>query len=293
MTTLDSFAAALQYARKGIKTTVLDMEGLREKEEKQDKYAVRVSNATKARLNSTELIFGGVEGSIVCDVLRIDAVCDNLGKMHLRKEEGVMPIERMNARRDHGARDLTDGQMEEIDRAFRDYDCGILQHLEKYRRIGTFRLLHPSKRLLDHCNSYGGTDISFDGLMDSIIKIASRANGIPEERSPERYERNPTAIQWSNRAKEVNNKKQTNEKEIIEKLKGKLKKKMEINRAKEVNNKKQTNEKEIMEKFKEKLKKKMEEGGRKGERRQKKINRERSKKKRKRNLEGRGKGETR
>ena len=63
---LNSLALALQFVRKGIKTTIIDMQGVKEKE-------FNKSSTTISSKNSTDetIIIGGLQGVVACDILRM------------------------------------------------------------------------------------------------------------------------------------------------------------------------------------------------------------------------------
>jgi hypothetical protein len=114
---------------------------------------------------------------VACDILRMskdDGLCDDYSKLHLygypKKElDGIQ-----NKKSDANLRDLTEAQLEEINRALEEYDCGVWQHLQKYQAKGTLRILHPSEHLFATCNPEGSKDISFLLTIQKVEEIARR-----------------------------------------------------------------------------------------------------------------------
>ena len=179
----NSLALALQFARNGIKTTIVDMKGVYEKEERQQ---------LDVAANSTTLIIGGLKGVIACDILQmgtgkngindndqnrngkhtdIDALwCDEHSRLHLPPP--VFKVTNKNKKSDPAEQDISDAQLIEIERALVDYDCEVWKHLKPYTLKGTLRILHPSKHLFSKCND-DAPEVSFRETTDKIKAIVS------------------------------------------------------------------------------------------------------------------------
>jgi len=167
---LNSLALALQFVRKGIKTTIIDMKGVKEKESK--------NSAQNSSQNNLEEGIGGLQGVVACDILKMgdnreatDVFCDDEGILHLSNYN--VPVETKNKKKDKSKRRLTDKQMEDINRVYEEYDCGVLKHLKKYQEKGLLRILYPSEHLFETCNS-SSPDISFYDTTLRAQTIASR-----------------------------------------------------------------------------------------------------------------------
>eukprot|EP00533_Pseudo-nitzschia_delicatissima_P002480 CAMPEP_0116105024 /NCGR_PEP_ID=MMETSP0327-20121206/14789_1 /TAXON_ID=44447 /ORGANISM="Pseudo-nitzschia delicatissima, Strain B596" /LENGTH=504 /DNA_ID=CAMNT_0003597357 /DNA_START=146 /DNA_END=1660 /DNA_ORIENTATION=- len=172
---LNSLALALQFVRKGIKTTIIDMKGVFENQAL-NSTSVATENGIERTANNTTRVVGGLLGVVACDILKMgdtpDLFCD---KSILYLPNFDEPVEPQNTKRDKSFRNLTDVQMDEINRAFEEYDCGVWQHLKKYQEQGLFRILYPSEHLFESCNPDGNTpDISFRETLEKAGTIAYR-----------------------------------------------------------------------------------------------------------------------
>ena len=159
----NSMALALQFARKGIKTTIVHMQGALERE--------------------------GFVAAIACDVLKMgdsannstssdsedERVCDNEGKLHV-------PFEKQNVRKDKAPKDMDEKELNEINSALEEYDCGVWFHLQKYQEKGNLRMLHPSKDLFTTCKNYSRVDNEFS-FKDLVTRIRSIARQDPNNNS--------------------------------------------------------------------------------------------------------------
>ncbi len=175
---LNSLALALQFVRKGIKTSIIDMKGVMENEALN---ATSVANQNRMRETTNTTIVGGLLGVLACDILKMDTdsttpglFCDETtSNLHLPDYDE--DVESKNTKRDKKKRNMTDTQMEEINRVFEEYDCGVWQHLRKYQAKGLFRILYPSDRLFESCNADGSNpDISFRKTLEKAAIIAYR-----------------------------------------------------------------------------------------------------------------------
>lgn len=177
---LNSLALALQFVRKGIKTTIVDMKGVFEMDSKNSTLASARSDIGN---NATGTVVGGLQGVVACDILRMGIdnddpgiFCDDQSKLHLSNYE--VPVESKNKKKDKSQRRLTDKQMEDINRVFEEYDCGVWQHLKKYQEQGLLRILYPSDHLFERCKPDNGSpDISFYDSLLKTVEIASQSYG--------------------------------------------------------------------------------------------------------------------
>jgi len=164
-------ALALQFVKRGIKTTIVDMSGVFEKESKDP------TEKTTGYDRNTAV--GGLQGVVACEILRMgknNALCDDHNRLHL---SGYVPqVEDMNNKGDVNLHNLTPEQMEEINTALEQYDCGVWQHLKKYQDQGIFRILYPTENLFGTCDLQGSRDISFKETLQKINEISNRENGI-------------------------------------------------------------------------------------------------------------------
>jgi hypothetical protein len=171
---LNSLGLAMQFVRKGIKTTIVDMAGVSENESKES-----ILGESKDDANNT--IVGGLQGVVACDVLRLGRnngdLCDGHSRLHLPSYD--RPIVHENKRRERFPRDLTQTQLEEIDRVLKDYDCCVWKHLKKYQSKGILRVLYPSEHRFETCNPERSRDISFPDTLEKMTEIASQDNSIP------------------------------------------------------------------------------------------------------------------
>jgi hypothetical protein len=183
----NSLAVALQFVRRGIKTTLVDMAGVLEKEQHEtENKSSAAATAAADDGASDETIIGGLRGVIACDIFRMGmdrGLCDNQSRLHL---DGLdEPVKDQNRIPDKNDRDLTDEQLQAINKVFEEYDCGVWQHLKKYQASGTLRILYPSRRLFENCNPEGSRDISFREALETAAQVASVDNGIPERPPPQ------------------------------------------------------------------------------------------------------------
>ena len=162
----NSLGLALQYVRKGLRTTLIDMNGVKEHE--------AAATAAAANDTDTDAVVSGLQGIVACDILRLDrdGRCDASGRLHLPGYE--MPSSR-NKKQDRWPRELTDAQLDEIDEILREYDCGVWGHLAPYQSEGLLRILYPSEGLFADCgDTGGGTGVAYETVMERIRSIASR-----------------------------------------------------------------------------------------------------------------------
>jgi len=179
----NSLALALQFARRGIKTSILDMRGVLEK------------SATNER--DSEAGVGGLQGVVACEVLRMgeeSGLCDEHSRLHLPGYK--ISLSKIHEKADKNVLNLTTKQLDEINRVMQEYDCSLWQHLEKYQAQGTLRILCPSENLFGDCNPNGNRDVSFESTMQKLKEIAGRENGIPNQTKEEQDRI------WTERAKQ-------------------------------------------------------------------------------------------
>jgi len=166
----DSLGLAMQYLQNNVRVTIIDMKGVSEKES-----LAEIDDTSDDNGNDKETIVGGLQGVVACDILRMGkdnpGVCDSQSRLHLKAFQH--PVTDQNLKPDKSVRDLTDDQMEAVDRAFDAYDCGVWQHLKHYQAKGTLRILYPSRDLFSSCNPNGSRDISLNELAAMIQEIAS------------------------------------------------------------------------------------------------------------------------
>eukprot|EP00816_Leptocylindrus_hargravesii_P012082 CAMPEP_0196824458 /NCGR_PEP_ID=MMETSP1362-20130617/91900_1 /TAXON_ID=163516 /ORGANISM="Leptocylindrus danicus, Strain CCMP1856" /LENGTH=378 /DNA_ID=CAMNT_0042204719 /DNA_START=399 /DNA_END=1535 /DNA_ORIENTATION=- len=175
---MNSLALALQFVRKGIKTTIVDMKGVFE----MDSKSFTQGSTTKGIKNNTmETVVGGLQGVVACDILRMGSedndgpgiFCDDQSKLHLPNYE--VPVESSNVRNDKNQKMLTDKQLADINHVYEEYDCGVWQHLKKYQEQGLLRVLYPFEHLFETCKpGKSNADISFYNTMLKAAEIASR-----------------------------------------------------------------------------------------------------------------------
>jgi hypothetical protein len=185
----NSLALALQFVRKGIKTTIVDMAGAYE-----HKSRVISSNEPSSiqdeqheeEMNSANItVVEGLQGVVACDILQMGRNknqddggglwCDSNSKLYMVGFE--QEVTDKNKKSDKNERCLSDGQMQAINRAFEEYDCGVWQHLQKYQEQGLLRILYPSEHLFSTCNLEGSPDLAFRVLLAKVRKIANNPNG--------------------------------------------------------------------------------------------------------------------
>lgn len=170
---LNSLALALQFVRKGIKTTIIDMQGVKEKESNKNSTTISSKNSTEETI-----IIGGLQGVVACDILRMgndregtDVFCDDNSTLHISNYD--VPVRDLNKRKDKAERELSEKQMEDINRVYEEYDCSVWKHLKKYQEKGLLRILYPSEHLFETCDP-SSPDISFYDTTLRARTIASR-----------------------------------------------------------------------------------------------------------------------
>jgi hypothetical protein len=182
----NSLGLALQFARTGIRTTLVDMAGVLEKQSSLEIPSDRASKGPGNKTHTAAIddedaftVIAGLQGVVACDVLRLTHLCDEHSRLYLQGYNRSVEYE--NKKRDRLSRDLTEEQLSEMDRVLEEYDCGVWRHLQKYQSRGSLRFLYPSKNLLSNCNfrETNEEDLSFLDAMKKVTEIASRDNGIP------------------------------------------------------------------------------------------------------------------
>jgi len=170
MHTTNSLALALQFARKGIKTTIVNLAGVLEKE---------VFNKNITRGLPNKKITGGLSGVIACDVLKMGSednstygLCDDQSRIHI-PDTGIK-----NIKKDQAKKNMEVKQLDKINRAYEEYDCGVWRHLQKYQAQGSLRMLYPTKDLFATCNTPDEIrgDIPFGQLLETVRSIASEVH---------------------------------------------------------------------------------------------------------------------
>jgi len=181
---IDTLGLALQFARKGVRTTIIDMLGVTEHEEK---YPTRKTKQGRYR------VVGGMQGVMACDILQVETNttnrdknlmwCDENSKLYVPNFE-AKKLGVFNSREDPAPRDLTEEQIEELEQALVQYDCSVWQHLQKYEEQGMLRILYKTKDLFATCDPEGSEDISVFRFTDKTEEIARQENGIPLREIP-------------------------------------------------------------------------------------------------------------
>ena len=181
---MNSLALALQFVRKGLRTTIVDMTGAKAHGKKIDgllSLADGDENGDNAdekdEDGNTMTIIGGQEGILACDILRIGTesetaglppgrggpggknrgFCDERSRLHLAGYR-TAPLDH-NRKSDPQPRDLSEDELRRMDDLLRAYDCGVWRNLARYREKGLLRVLYPSDdddHLIRDC--YYGTD---------------------------------------------------------------------------------------------------------------------------------------
>mmetsp|Transcript_11688 Transcript_11688/g.18091 ORF Transcript_11688/g.18091 Transcript_11688/m.18091 type:complete len:479 (+) Transcript_11688:256-1692(+) len=163
--TINSMALALQFARKGMKTTFINMQGVFERE------------ATFGKMKHTSW---DVTAVIACDVLQMGGnhrnnnsnssngkdVCDKNGRLYF-------PVQKYNVRKNIAPKGVDEEQLAAMNDALEEYDCGVWFHLQKYQAKGNLRILYPSKDLFATCNNTE-SKFSFGDLANRVRSIARR-----------------------------------------------------------------------------------------------------------------------
>lgn len=134
----NSLGLALKFLERGLPTTVLDISGV-------DAKSISICEA------------------IACDVLKV--TCTEDYQILSMKNQTIRKFNNVKAGR--GEMDLTQGQLDSIDRLMTDYDCGLRQ---------TILALHPrilfQKQLFSSCPD-DALNQSFSWLVQSIQNIAA------------------------------------------------------------------------------------------------------------------------
>ncbi len=181
---LNSLALALQFVRRGIKTSILDMRGASE-------------NSVPENGTDSNVGIGGLQGIVACEVLRMgeeNGLCDDQSRLHLPGYKSS--LKDMNQKADKNVVNLTPDQLDEISSLLEEYDCSVWQHLQKYQAQGLLRILHPSEDLFGKCEPNSTTDISFISTMRKVKEVAGQEdNGIPQQTKEEQDK------MWEERAK--------------------------------------------------------------------------------------------
>lgn len=180
----NSLALALQFVRRGIKTSILDMRGASENS--------LPSNGT----DTSNVGIGGLQGIVACEVLRMgeeNGLCDDQSRLHLPGYKSS--LKDMNQKADKNVVNLTPDQLDEISSLLEEYDCSVWQHLQKYQAQGLLRILHPNEDLFGKCDPNRTADILFTSTMRKVKEVAGQDNGIPQQTREEQDK------MWEERAK--------------------------------------------------------------------------------------------
>eukprot|EP00537_Pseudo-nitzschia_pungens_P008267 CAMPEP_0172363748 /NCGR_PEP_ID=MMETSP1060-20121228/7021_1 /TAXON_ID=37318 /ORGANISM="Pseudo-nitzschia pungens, Strain cf. cingulata" /LENGTH=585 /DNA_ID=CAMNT_0013086559 /DNA_START=166 /DNA_END=1923 /DNA_ORIENTATION=+ len=202
---LNSLALALQFARLGIKTTIVDMKGVSEKEERERTAAGNAAaEISTDEAESNRTIISGIRGVIACDILQMgdgraatsggdgevenqtkrgdrpgsgDSLwCDEHSRLHLPPPG--LTIKNVNQKSDHNERDLTEDELLAVGRELDAYDCDVWKYLRPYVAKGTLRILYPSEMLFASCHRGDGEQeppqVSFAKLRSRLRAIAER-----------------------------------------------------------------------------------------------------------------------
>jgi hypothetical protein len=171
--TTNSLALALQFVRAGIKTTIIDMAGLAELE------------ANDPPQEEDYSIVGGFRGIIACDILGLDSCIDERRlQLPRHKIRAIRKLKKKiitNKRDAPNVLDISNEELDAMNRAYDEYDCGIWQHLHKYQEQGLLRILYPSKTLFATCNPKGDEDTTFHALKEKFLEIASKNGTIVDD----------------------------------------------------------------------------------------------------------------
>lgn len=163
---VDTLGLALQFVRRGIRTTIIDMQGITERAEKDEFLSAEAS----AKI-------GGLQAVVACNVLRAE-MCDNRGRLIINDKKNAEKLSlNVNARKDKQELDLLANQLNDIDQVMNKYDCTQWKYLSRYQKTGQLRILHPSKNLFESCGDNDTTPrLSFFEMRDQIKDIAVTAN---------------------------------------------------------------------------------------------------------------------
>jgi len=169
----NSLALALQFVRRGLKTTIVDMEGVRQMDNKFPPI-----KHTKSHVH-----IAGLQGVLVCEILRMSELCttdDEKRRNYLALPfEGTTRKERQgltqaaNQREDTSIKNLTSTQLEAMEYAYQHYDCGVWRHLQPFLQKGLLRILHPSENLFATCEQQHH-EMTFRDLWLELSAIAAQ-----------------------------------------------------------------------------------------------------------------------
>jgi hypothetical protein len=186
---LNSLGLALQFVRRGIKTTILDMKGVQEKEAEEEEEQQQQGDEDKHNNTSNNIIeIGGLQGVVACDVLKVSKMCNDRGKLMMsidtdETDEADVAKDK-NKKVDKNDRNLTEKQLNDIDEVMNEYDCYVWKHLQKYNKEGKLRILHPSKsntaNLYNKTGPCGGKadddngkELTFQSMLNKIGNVVS------------------------------------------------------------------------------------------------------------------------
>jgi len=178
---LNSLGLALQFVRRGIKTTILDMKGVQEKEaeEKKEEEQQQQQGDKDKHINDSNNILeiGGLQGVVACEVLKVSKMCNDHGKLMMSVDTDETDVAKdQNIRGDTAERNLTEKQLNDIDEVLTAYDCYVWKHLQKYNKEGKLRILHPSKsniaNLYNKTGPCGGKELTWKSMSTKIGNIA-------------------------------------------------------------------------------------------------------------------------
>jgi len=175
---INTLGLALQFLRRGIRVTVVDMLGVREKETREEEAAAA---ASRDGGDGDITVIGGLQGVVGCEILRMDDLCDDTSRMHLpgfpRK------VDPLNVKEDKHGQNMSEDQLTRMGRLLDAYDCGVWRHLRRYRDEGLLRILHPSEHLFETCSDddvdNNEDELSFRDVLKQLTEIAKEDNGIP------------------------------------------------------------------------------------------------------------------
>jgi len=169
-------ALALQFVRKNLRVTLVDMAGVAAD------HLIAVSDANNKNI-STSNVISGQQAIMACEVLKISPSkaghCDSNSLLHLARSK--QPIV-SNKKADPFDRDLTEAESNQINDLLEHYDCGVWRHLRAYRARGLLRILHASDSLFLNCGVYNNNidsdedikDLSFAAVVQELKRIARR-----------------------------------------------------------------------------------------------------------------------
>ena len=192
---MNTLGLALQFCRKGLPVTILDMMGVREKESREEQEQPGGAGTEPGGGDDDVTVVGGLQGIVGCEILRMDGVCDGTGKMLLPgfSEE----VSDQNVKSDRAVQNVTPDQLERMGKVLDAYDCAVWKHLKAYRERGLLRILYPSEHLFETCSGDEDEDFSFREAVRRINGIAMEDNGIPI--SPEEAKKNSRITRKENK----------------------------------------------------------------------------------------------